>query len=203
MTRIGVLAGILAMVGMTQTGFAGSEKLVDETRVPVCIGNTPQLGNTPGQAMAARAWTTAQVSKMFFTAGVTIDWRTPGACPADGIRIHFSQATKPEDHPGVSAYALPYEGTTIVVFYDRILQAALGGGNGTGLRLLLAHVMVHEITHVLQGFARHSHEGVMKASFTLTDQEAMRRSPLDFTSSDVTLLHSGLAKRNSGLKASR
>lgn len=203
MTRIGVLAGILAMVGTTQTGFAGSEKPVDGTKVPVCIGDTPQLWNTPGQPMAARAWTTAQVSEMFSTAGVTIDWRTRGACPADGIRIHFSLATKPEDHPGASAYALPHEGTTIVVFYDRILQAVPSGDTATGLRTLLAHVMVHEITHVLQGVARHSDEGVMKARFTLDDQAAMRRSPLAFTSSDVTLLHSGLAKRNAGLKASR
>ena len=115
MTRIGVLVGILAMAGMTETGFAGSVKPVDGAKVRVCLGDTPQ------RQMIALAWAKAQASKMFSTAGVTIDWRSTSACPADGIRIQFSQATKPEDHPGDSAYAMPYEGTTIVVFYDRLL----------------------------------------------------------------------------------
>ena len=197
MKRIGVLVGILAMAGMTETGFAGSVKPMDGTKVRVCLGDTPQ------RQMIALAWAKAQASKMFSTAGVTIDRRSTTACPADGIRIQFSQATKPEDHPGDSAYAMPYEGTTIVVFYDRLLPRNPSAGSATGFAALLAHVLLHEITHVLQGIARHSDEGVMKASFTVDDQAAMQRSPFAFTSSDVSLLHDGLAKRNARLLVSR
>jgi hypothetical protein len=52
---------------------------------------------------------------------------------------------------------LPYEGTHIVIFYDRV-QAAIAPGRVT---TLLAHVMAHEVTHMLEGIPRHSAEGVL------------------------------------------
>src|SRR5580698_9505171 len=55
------------------------------------------------------------------------------------------------------AYALPYEGTHIVIFYDRA-QAAMP--DPEGVAQLLAHVLAHEVTHVLEGVSRHSAEGV-------------------------------------------
>ena len=56
------------------------------------------------------------------------------------------------------AYALPFEGTHIVVFYDRVEECVRADLFPT----LLAYVLVHEITHILQEITRHSATGIMK-----------------------------------------
>jgi hypothetical protein len=93
--------------------------------------------------------------------------------------------------PGALAYALPYEGTHITVFYDRIAKGAYPS-------TVLAHVMVHEITHLLQGIGRHSETGVMKARWTVRDMIGMGMTPLPFTREDVDLIYLGLGKRTAG-----
>jgi hypothetical protein len=89
-----------------------------------------------------------------------------------------------DEHPGAMAYALPYSRTTIVVFYDRVQAAAVPP--------LLAHVLAHEITHVLEGLAVHSATGIMKAKWTSKDYVEMRRRALQFTDEDVILIRHGL-----------
>ena len=56
------------------------------------------------------------------------------------------------------AYALPYEGTHIVILFDRVRKM-----QPNYVPAVLAHVLVHEVTHILQGIQRHSESGVMKA----------------------------------------
>ena len=58
---------------------------------------------------------------------------------------------------------------------------------------VLAHVMVHEITHLLQGIGRHSATGVMKEVWTAGDFGGMRLRPLPFTPLDIDLIYVGLA----------
>lgn len=60
---------------------------------------------------------------------------------------------------------------------------------------LLAHVLVHEITHILQGTCRHSDTGIMKARWTHQDYMEMGQKPLSFTEKDLQLIRTGLAKR--------
>jgi hypothetical protein len=60
---------------------------------------------------------------------------------------------------------------------------------------VLAHVMVHEITHLLQGFSRHSATGVMKERWTSGDFGEMRWRELALTPLDIELIYSGLAQR--------
>jgi hypothetical protein len=55
--------------------------------------------------------------------------------------------------------------------------------------------MVHEITHVLQGIARHSDSGVMKANWSGEEFQRMRYKSLPFTEEDVVLTHRGLEVR--------
>jgi len=45
---------------------------------------------------------------------------------------------------------------------------------------VLAHVLVHEVTHILQGIPRHSESGVMKAQWDSNDfaQMTWEASPL-------------------------
>jgi hypothetical protein len=93
--------------------------------------------------------------------------------------------------PGALAYALPYEGVHINVFYDRV-QAATEPELTPNV---LAHVLVHEITHILQGTCRHSDTGIMKARWSHTDYMEMGQRPLSFSDTDVQLIRTGVAER--------
>lgn len=133
--------------------------------------------------------------RMFSAAGVRIAWKTGAPRPGDPIggrriRVHFVTAAGPADHPGALAHALPYEGSRIRIFYDRVRT-----GDPGSTRVLLAHVLVHEITHILEGIERHSLSGVMKAHWTLDDYNAMLWRPLAFAPDDIDLIRSGMNVR--------
>jgi hypothetical protein len=131
-------------------------------------------------------------ARMFADIGVGIKWRDGlRSCPADGIRISFSSDAPRDMRPGALAYALPYEGTHIEVFSDRVKQTV----QPNRVPSLLAHVLAHEITHVLQGIVRHSGSGVMKASWDESDYCQMAWKPLPFTELDVHLIHRGIDGR--------
>ena len=173
MTMLAAMAGVMAQAG-------GAGQAADK-RVTVCVESGVGLG------VVLRAQQTA--SKMFAWIGVTIDWRRH--CPAQGILISLSDHTPAERLPHALAYALPYEGTHIVIFYDRVHRAV----EPDLLPCLLAHVLVHEITHILQGIGRHSGQGVMKANWDGPDHLAMRGKPLAFAPEDIDLIYLGLAGR--------
>jgi hypothetical protein len=177
--RIAVMATMLALAGIAAQ--AEENVKADEPSVTVCTeGNTDPRVAAQSQAIA---------SEMYAGIGVRIDWRQGlGGCPPQAIQISLIHFTRPTLLPGALAYALPYEGTRIHVFYDRI--AAHGRDL---LPYLLAHVMAHEIAHTLQGISRHSEQGVMKAQWTEDDYERMMRKPLEFTTKDIDLIHRGLA----------
>src|SRR5260370_28543152 len=92
--------------------------------------------------------------------------------------------------PEAVAAAWPYEGTHIEVAYDRVKAVP-----ASQQAALLAHVLVHEITHILQGISRHAPTGIMKAHWEEADYRAMRRNPLPFTPDDIELIRMGLEKR--------
>jgi hypothetical protein len=132
-------------------------------------------------------------SKMFAAIGVKLNWRAQHSCPAGGaIQIGISVKTSANEFPGALAHALPYEGVHIVVFYDRI-NHSFSGEPATGI--LLAHVLVHEITHVLEGVDRHSDTGVMKAHWIPADYGQMLAKLLPFTDWDIQLIHAGIQSR--------
>ena len=103
------------------------------------------------------------VSRIFAQIGIRIDWRNNSrSCDQeDGailIRLSYGKpATQLEDAFG---YALPYEGTHIVVFWDHVLETT----RATGAQNLLAYVVAHEIGHVLERVNRHSVTGIMNTS---------------------------------------
>ena len=99
--------------------------------------------------------------------------------------------TPTEFVPGAFAFARVYEGVHITVFWDRVqrMTSSLVAG------VVLGHVLVHEITHILQGIDRHSETGVMKARWTGEDFFQMTWKPLSFTPGDIYLIQRGLATR--------
>ncbi|MCX6628534.1 MAG: hypothetical protein NTW28_12985 [Candidatus Solibacter sp.] len=170
------------------------------TRVPdaqpdvlVCVRDDVFMS---GGAVAARAEKTA--TAMFTAIGVRVAWTVEGedGGGAAGVVLHLHIADRAQ--PGVReramAYAYPYAGEAklITIIWDRV-RAAERTVPGLAAALL-AHVMAHEITHVLQGVSRHSATGVMKPAWTLTDCQAMYRKPLPFTPEDARLVDLGLVR---------
>jgi hypothetical protein len=129
-------------------------------------------------------------SRMFAEIDVHIDWRAADSCAGFGnaLTVSISDNAPANQLPGALAYALPYEGTHIVVFYDRIK----GQVDGSMVPRLLAHVLVHEITHILQRVGRHSVWGIMKARFNETDHFKMKGKGLGFTKEDIELIYLGM-----------
>jgi hypothetical protein len=132
-------------------------------------------------------------SKMFQDIGVTLAWHSGRRfchTAADHvIAVSLSTHTPPSLLPSALAYALPYEGVHIEVFYDRMDNPRAGVPPS-----LLAHVLVHEITHIVQGINRHSASGIMKAHWERSDYSCMQTKSmtLPFTEEDVRLIYKGL-----------
>jgi len=179
----------IAAIIVVAMGLAGTARTAEKIRVYVDSNNGPT-------EVIARA---KEVStRMFAIAGVALEWRpvVPGekqTATGRNMVMEFERNTAPDRHPGAMAYALPYDGVHIVVLYDRILTCTRD--NPLHRSMILAHVMTHEITHVLQGIERHSATGVMKARWDAKDFLNMTFSPLPFTVDDIDLLHTALRLR--------
>ena len=63
-------------------------------------------------------------------------------------------------------------------------------------QILLAHVLVHEIAHILEGVNTHSESGIMKALWSDEDLFEMMKKPLTFTASDIRIIRFGLEVRS-------
>ena len=174
-----------AMAMMASTVMYGaSADQVNDRGVTVCMQEGADLRVVPLAKMMA--------TTMFREIGVKIDWRAGiHNCPSDGIVISLSDRTPATLKPGALAYARPYEGTHVVLFYDRIVESY----RSVRVAPLLSHVLVHEITHILEGTARHSKSGVMKANWTLNDYGQMACKPLGFDRADIDLIHEGMTTR--------
>src|SRR6266699_6190596 len=148
MAAAAVLAGISAQ--------AGEARQTAGMKVTICTG-----GGVDFDFMSVKLRAQRLATQFFADAGVIIDWRWSGSCPMDAnIKVRFSSSTPPNRLPHALAYAQPFEGVHIEIFYDRVRTRGIEPDR------LLAHVLVHEITHMLQGTEYHAHSGIMKACWT-------------------------------------
>ena len=159
----------------------------DDQEVAACI----EVNKEDADVVAAARMTS---TRLFESAGVSLEWHTDSRfCEAQRdrvIKVSLSLKTPKDLAPGALAYALPYEGVHIQVFYDRMADA------GNDLRpKLLAYVIVHEITHILQAVDRHSDSGIMMSRWGVREFARMRVGQLRFAEEDVKLIRDGLAKR--------
>ena len=137
----------------------------------------------------------SRAGRMFADIGVNIEWRRGGrdcqARPEETIFIRLSTDSSSTLLPGALAYAMPYEGTHIEVLFDRILKMVEQRRQAA----LLAHVLAHEVAHILEGVNRHSDEGMMKSNWNESDFMHMSWKPLPFAPVDVILIQRGLEAR--------
>jgi len=153
----------------------------DKNTVTVCLERNG-VGNL--------SYASSLISRMYAAIGVQINWRPAHNCPASAIRVKLQMFTLPNQLHGALAYALPYERTKIVVFYDRVLET-----EPRRVPALTAHVIAHEIGHILEGVIRHSASGVMKADWDEDDLSEIAWKPLPFATEDVFMIHQGLLRR--------
>jgi hypothetical protein len=127
------------------------------------------------------------------SAGVSLQWsecRQSESTEQADVVIDIVTDAPNNFHPGALAYALPFEGTHIVVMADRLLS------NGAKvLPVLLGHVMSHEIAHLLQNSQMHSAKGIMKAHWTSSDFAEMLWRPMRFSAEDTEWIRTGMRLR--------
>jgi hypothetical protein len=182
------LVALVTMAAVGTGAWAAEAGGTAPRSVTVC---TSGFGAVPDVYVARK-----MASKIFSSIGVELAWPTPGSCPAspEAIKISFADRAPKAASAGALAYAFPYalpnEGTHIVVLYKRVKETQSGC-----TPQLLAYVLVHEITHTLQAIVRHSESGIMKAHWDFADYQKMRRASLVFAAEDVELIHLGLDAR--------
>jgi len=182
------IAGLVGMAALAETLVAGNAVAVHG--IPVA---TPDATVYVDNAGGGFYLTKVLASRMLAAAGVEVTWRIgePKPDPAGGlvVRVRFTDTPSPGDQKRVLAEAHPFGGDAgcITVFHDRIL--AIAERSGTEEYKVTAHVLVHEIGHVLERIDGHSDAGVMKAHWTLTDFQAMGLKPLAFTEEDIAWIH--------------
>jgi len=180
-----IMGSIAFGAAVVAVAWAGDAPQPEQRTVTVCMSQRGNVSVFQAQAIASR---------IFARIGVRLDWQPdhgPGCITGDRIVIALSNETRPGQHPEEFAYAMPYEGTRIVVFYDR-LQNSL---NRSRVPSVLGHVLAHEIGHVLQGITRHSASGIMKPKWDARDYGEMRGNTLRFDENDVSLIRRGLEER--------
>ena len=135
-------------------------------------------------------WSQARntAAKIFSAANVQIEWRTGDRLPVEKAIVVSIVAHAPVDSlRGALASTRPYKGDHITVFWDRIEHPVRPASKG----VILAHVLVHEITHILQGIDRHSETGIMKAKWANRDFLDMAWRPLSLSHHDIMLIRLG------------
>ena len=182
------ITGVAMMAAAIGTSVWAGSLPAGPGQVTVCMSGLPD-GYVDKLARAT-------ATKIFAGIGVTIQWRSGAKnCPTQAILITFSDRTPTSLLPGALAYARPYEGAHIVVFYDRVRYTVAT----SIVPFLLGHVIAHEITHILQCVARHSDQGLMKPRWGSADYDEMAWKPLLLTDQDVRLIYRGLQSREAHL----
>ena len=194
--RIAMMAAAMATMAATAgriQAHAQALPAAPDRKVTVCFAHDAGVPfDVIGRAEAAASLIYRQI-------GVSLEWRST-RCPGGSIQIGLQFVTPRTDHPGAFAYALPYEGTHIVVFYDRVAATARDHQSTASL---LGHVMAHEIGHILEGIDRHSESGLMKANWSADEIQLMRVRPMVFSGMDAEMIYHGLESRSRALADAR
>ena len=150
---------------------------------------------------AALVWDSEETATQIFAKiGIQLTWRSGrdrrpscGNSATRDLAIEIVPHATESLNDGALAMAMPYGDSSvrIVVFYDRI--APLLREHDAIQAKILGHVLAHEITHVLQGMARHSETGLMRARWARDDYSQMGLGGIPFSTEDVGFIRLGIA----------
>lgn len=173
------MVAVITLVLVAEAVAAGSIR--EDVKLVVCLN-----GGVPGLILQ-RA--TRIASRMYAGIGIPIEWQYGARHCADGsgFLIRFADRAPMSASEGALASAKPWAGTVFDIYYMRVTERV----QPSQVEHVLAHVIVHELGHMLQATGSHSDEGVMKANWTTSDYREMCKSPLEFTEHDVQLIHKG------------
>jgi len=183
--------GVAAMMAMAAGSAWAHRNPVESKKLTICMESTGShvAMQNEGRRIAAR---------IFAAIGVEIQWRDLRGCPSNAIQISFSGRIPAGFRADALAYAMPYDGIHIVLLLDRVKDSVAPGAAG----YLLGYTIAHEVTHVLEGIARHSTSGIMKAHWDLADHRQIVNGSLGSAPEDVELIYRGLDGRQSRWSAS-
>jgi len=144
-----------------------------------------------------------QAQRMLETVGISVAWglgKSNYHGPAEVIEAVLTEWRPDGFRPGALAFAMlgQESGTRIEIFYNRVRASPR---DSSAVPLVLAHVLVHEITHILEGVQRHSESGMMKAHWDISDYARMGHGHLPFAAEDIRLIHEWRARHNQPLVA--
>jgi hypothetical protein len=191
-----MVVGLMLLASYGAGGGQGAETAGYQVTVHL---QNPQMAD-PLLLAGAKALATS----MFAGIGVHLRWEGSGRRRARGsqtepdaeIMIGFDSNAPAGLPPDALACARPYapqSDVRVTIFYYRVVKL-VERDRFSDRAAFLGHVLAHEIGHVLQGAARHSEAGLMKAQFTLEDRAQMRRKPLPITDCDVELIRLGMPR---------
>ena len=188
-----VAVTVLALAWGGSEAGASSRLVGDEITVRVYM-STGSMTAISGPAIVLAQ---EEASRLFEDAGVRLDWRTGSPQGLEGgpgvVELTFEAAApagyRAPQRSGALAVATPYgiNSGKITVFGDRV-EVYVRGLRTIDTGRVLGHVLAHEIGHVLEGIARHSESGLMKAHWSRDDYAEMLRSGLGFAEVDRGLL---------------
>lgn len=164
--------------------------------------------NNKALAPAPLIWKSQAIATAIFAKiGIQLTWRFDGRRPASkmvrscGGESHAtdlaveinSQAPASLSHTAL-ALSIPLSDSLghIAIFYDRVVPVLRE--HPSRQAAILGYVLAHEIAHVLQGVARHSETGIMRACWTENDFSQMGSGVLSFTAEDVELIQRRLER---------
>lgn len=173
---------VLFLTVLAGPGFAQSRLQVD---IYLSSRDASSLLLGPGTPLA---------TDIFKKIGVRLNWHD-GALPESkagiGIRTaeHAPESASPEAL--ASSRLAGSAGVEITVYQDRVQHFLAAHGNLA--RVAVPYVLAHELAHAMQGVARHSETGIMKAHWSDLDFQEMVFHKLAFTPADVDLIHQCVA----------
>jgi hypothetical protein len=196
---IGVVMGIsvLGCIGAS----ARQPALVTDLKVKVYLAweaYPPALYD-----VRAKFW----ASRLLADAGIALEWHD--GAPDSGVGPEVVGITvvakAPPDYDlppkrNALASALPYATgpVRIQVYYDRLMDYV--AAFGVRAPMVVGHVFAHEIGHVLEGIARHSEKGLMRARWSADDLWRITRYGLPFAAEDRFLMRSRLERAEGSVR---
>lgn len=137
------------------------------------------------------------VSKLFAKAGVQIRWQLPLGDRKPAFHVLVVGPAPASVSPEAMASAR-INRKSITVYWDRVQRQARLAHPAVA-KIVLAYAIAHELAHAIQGLARHSESGIMKAQWTTDDFTAMLFGRLEFAPHDIVMIRSGYLRASGGL----